>query len=377
MCVPLLLLCSWLLLFQKIGFARALDNPPSKDFREYQLFPSNDHSSGSYHPWSLITSDFAAPAAAPSPPPPYTVQHPEIGARQASTESTDVARNEIASSSTSVLATTYPHPESRFPKSLQRLPWSRQGRSSSEKPSHLIKIMKFSTLDGERYGPFHVGSQVFEARKYPLDIPFFQHLYSDVNLIPANFEEFPVKGRRIQASRIFHPEPEILSAIQITLQNRLNAWGFTPKRVVQHSDLMELEYLWPPVDTISGENNLGMSRNRRGRLHSSYLGQIMPSHQQRMMHLRLKVGGQDRHILMTPLDYKDYTDLRANAIRSKLWLFSEGFIKAKPGETPMLAVLGGTFLPAEAIVAFRGFDQISPAFMRLSGLPNALTHAHR
>lgn len=269
--------------------------------------------------------------------------------------------------------------------------------SSSTGPSetrhHIPMFMQPET--GQRWGPYPLGEEKFVMQSYPLDIPLFQHFYQD-DLNPADFEQFiskkrprpnyedtgssavePAGARWIDSAGIrYRPEPAVLRAVQETSWKHLRQHGIQPRKVTL-SDVMEGEYLWPPVHVPDdeGENLIFPPKVLAERYRHSITQRLReakgaPS----MFHLETEANGQVRHILMRSGKGGNHVLHRYWTPRddSRLWLLYEGMVAPAhvQGHPQRFAFLGATFLPKKAEKHLQNAGVLKLAFPGVTQVPH-------
>ena len=235
-------------------------------------------------------------------------------------------------------------------------------------------VPRFTLPDGRIYGPFHIGGHKFQAKPYPLDIPYLKRSYgfNQDRLYPINFEQLTQDVRVEAKGAIFRPEPHVLARISVQLRTFLRRHGWVPQLVNVHDPLSAVqgEFLWPPLKPHESKWELQMSKSLR----ISMYFEAMPartqgkSSLQQAYTLTLPAGpGYDlRYIMMTPVRRPDlYTDLPYLALQDDFWLMHETLLDGSQMSKPRLALLGGMFLPRGAAEVLQRYGAIRPALTNI------------
>lgn len=228
---------------------------------------------------------------------------------------------------------------------------------------------------GGRWGPLPVGENKFYMNGYPLSIPDFQHLYTNDDLAPADFETFfDAKQVKIHTTgTVFRPEPNLLAGIREHILRNLEAGGIAIHQVpysqpinAAFSKLYEGDWLWPPVKEVDEQGGaLGIPTNTLSlRLREAVMNQIRRHHADKrlsLFHLRLiDVNGHLRDILMARIQSAAFVDKERHPSGSHLWGMFEGM---KDGQgARKLAFLGATYLPEYSEDKLLASRVIFPAF---------------
>ncbi|GAC72014.1 hypothetical protein PANT_6d00022 [Moesziomyces antarcticus T-34] len=209
---------------------------------------------------------------------------------------------------------------------------------------------------------YGLGHSKFVARAYPVDTPLFTHLYSDESLVPVNFEDYVQGIRLLSLGSAYRPEPALLRAMQSMIWTKLGRFGFNPMQVAGTPDLVEGQYLWPPLSRDRYTGNVNMPADVLRRLRGTVkdrLRRLRPSDPD-LYHLQ--VNG--RHILAFTTKPIYQVNLPFTPSRSDLWMFFEMMApRDANAAVPHLTLLGSTFLPRGARRLMTSGDVMWPAFL--------------
>ncbi|KAI3489077.1 hypothetical protein L1887_46835 [Cichorium endivia] len=212
---------------------------------------------------------------------------------------------------------------------------------------------------------YGLGHSKFVARAYPVDTPLFTHLYSDEPLVPVNFEDYVQGIRLLSLGSAYRPEPTLLRAMQSMIWTKLGRFGFNPMQVAGTPDLVEGQYLWPPLSRDRYTGNVNMPADVLRRLRGTVkdrLRRLRPSDPD-LYHLQ--VNG--RHILAFTTKPIYQVNLPFTPSRSDLWMFFEMMApRDANAAVPHLTLLGSTFLPRGARRLMTSGDVMWPAFFKCS-----------
>ena len=115
-------------------------------------------------------------------------------------------------------------------------------------PSSILKhytVPRFTTPDGQTFGPFPIGTPKFQPTPYPLSIPHFQNTYTRNTLLLADFEDVANDWQILGGEKIYRPEPNILEAVREAVHAPLTSHGWKPREQGQG------EFLWPPTVVLN------------------------------------------------------------------------------------------------------------------------------
>lgn len=247
-----------------------------------------------------------------------------------------------------------------------------QASTSHGTPATQFSVPRFRHLpSGNIYGPLTINAERFFLKPYPLDIPFFRHLYSGDELTPVDFESFDGDrgGKRAYRSSesLFRPEPALLEAIQRSIWGPLEQRGVRPQKVLQQRPLEEGEYLWPPTQITSEHaRTLSIADTFDHTAFRNRLTYRLYRHTREnptIFHLNVQHQQATRHIMMfrvPPGSVLSHTV--PENLPSDLWFFFEGYQHAGiRRRTNPTAFLGAMFLPKIAEPILSQANVIVPA----------------
>ncbi len=199
-------------------------------------------------------------------------------------------------------------------------------------------------LQGTAQDPIYgLGHSKFVARAYQIDTPTLRHLYSQNDAVPANFEDFVRGSRFASLGTVYQPDPALLHSIQSTIWSRLGNFGYNPNRVAGTPDLMEGQFLSPPLNRdFNGRLFMptDVLRRLRGTL-TDRLRRFDPASPD-LFHLNV----EGRHILAFTTRPVFQANVPFAPSMSDLWMFFEMMtVKGVKTTIPHMTLLGSTFLP--------------------------------
>lgn len=232
---------------------------------------------------------------------------------------------------------------------------------------------KFTRTDGKTFGPFQIGDKRFQTKPYPPDYPHMM-TYPQSQFTPVDFEYFANANKQLIAGNLlFGPDPELLDDVQRRIRGSLGYLGWRPELISDKSELKEAEWLWPPVK-IQEDNPtmLNMLYGVRKHLYqgtSFVLEQMHTANRPLVYHLEVPTFHNGvRHIMMTRVEGRVFTDLGYESPKSDFWLMQE--IMLDKTRNPVHVLLGGMYLPKFAPKLLTEHGYIKPAFEHIIG------HAH-
>ncbi|SOV03754.1 uncharacterized protein UDID_03683 [Ustilago sp. UG-2017a] len=239
--------------------------------------------------------------------------------------------------------------------------------SHNPNPSSILKhytVPRFTTPDGQTFGPFPIGTPKFQPTPYPLSIPHFQNTYTRNALLLADFEDVAIDWQLLGGERIYRPEPNILEAVREAVHAPLTSHGWKPREQGQG------EFLWPPtvVHNSKGISGLEMPARRRLELHRELMSSLMGHSQTgpKAWRLTVRTNGWKRNVLMSKANAEDWVDTaKGGKNDDDFWLFHEAFLEPHPPNevgVAKLAFLGGMYLPKDAIGKLEEAKSVKPAF---------------
>ncbi|SJX62652.1 uncharacterized protein SRS1_16550 [Sporisorium reilianum f. sp. reilianum] len=219
----------------------------------------------------------------------------------------------------------------------------------------VARVKPFYMDDHRQYGPYSIGLRKFENRPYPVDIPLLQNNYVYDSKSPINFE-LTGAGRAALAEPLFRPEPEVLKSIQdlLTTTLRRGDWQPKPNDPSDARSALEGEFLWPPVQLQPDVPNQLMMEKDIRKSFSTAVVKALEYHRttgRGVWKLELRYPGvkETRKIMMFRTRADVNTEVTYRTTASDFWLFYEALQDQSEGGRPTLALLGGTFLPREAV----------------------------
>lgn len=222
-------------------------------------------------------------------------------------------------------------------------------------------IPQFTGSDGRQFGPYGLGRTFFEAKRYPLDFPPLLRFYNDPVWRTTDYEDFVVRNRFVTHFSVFRPEPQILADIQRVIHSALSSHGHQPDRVNPQVSLNELEWAWPPVAIFWDPTKLIVRKKMLKRTHQEIKNWPGSSPMDSLRRLTVRTDQGPRHILMTRVPITRNGVVQHIGTNSEFWLFHEGLVTHPHGKRPTMGLLGGMFLPKEAVADLDGSGLLAPA----------------
>ncbi|CDU25918.1 uncharacterized protein SPSC_06089 [Sporisorium scitamineum] len=335
----------WLGLLSTLLVCSAMDGQ-DESWREYRHFPAPSHADSS----NIKPRPFGLPIPGHEPE---------------SWESMAVEPRFSASGSGSAISRPFP---GTIPPSAGRSSHPNTKRQRLYEPAddpftevdnngQVVRQVKQFFMDNhQRYGPFTIGLDKFENKRYPLDVPLLQNTWSFGSFIPTDFETFAYQADKSPFHGVFYrPHPEVLEYIRKTLDDSLRRYHWTPE-VINPRDsesAKEAEFLWPPVHLHRNvENQLSMIYDVRHRFNQG-VKEAIKRHPAGRSVWTMQLGHPGilsfRKILMVRVRSDWYTTVMTLSPRSEFWLFYEGLLDLQSGNIPRMNLLGGMFLPKGAV----------------------------
>ncbi|CBQ72818.1 conserved hypothetical Ustilaginaceae-specific protein [Sporisorium reilianum SRZ2] len=238
------------------------------------------------------------------------------------------------------------------------------------------KVKPFFMDDHRQYGPYSIGLWKFENRPYPVDIPLLQNNYVHDSKPPIDFE-FTGAGRAALDEPLFRPEPQVLKRIQdlLTTTLRRGDWQPKPNDPSDARSALEGEFLWPPVQLQPDVPNQLMMKKGIRTSFSMAVAKALEYHHETgrgVWTLELRYPGmmETRKIMMVWARADLNTVVTYRNRKSHFWLFYEALQDQAHGGRPRLALLGGTFLPWDAV------DHLYFAGVLRAAHANVLSYMH-
>ncbi|SPO27287.1 uncharacterized protein UTRI_10404 [Ustilago trichophora] len=253
-----------------------------------------------------------------------------------------------------------------WPWDLTQSPWV-QNRDPRTRSQAWYRLNRFRLQDGREFGPFQIGSERFETKPYPHDLPFLTHSYLRVKMRPSNFELFGAPFNNIKT--IFRPDPDILHRIQIQVTTPLHRRGWVAE-APGDTQIKQGEFLWPPLRAEQLPAKLYMAPHVRQALWGGVMAKFLHHSpgSPTVFHLTLpgRASGHavKRHMLMTSVDTSLFTDMPSTSVNSDLWVFYEAMTHSEPPHQAKMALLGGMFLPKYALTHLVEDGVLRPAFVQ-------------
>ncbi|SPO26928.1 uncharacterized protein UTRI_10399_B [Ustilago trichophora] len=222
--------------------------------------------------------------------------------------------------------------------------------------------------EGRIWGPYALGGELFHPVAYPLNIPAFEHLYDDDGVTFLDFENLYQRGQFRASGMRFRPEPSALEAIHEKIWASLKEHQKLEPGIVRgETNLLEGEYLWPPVYQTGVDGRLNMPSNTLLRKLRSAITYRLKTHSRetpRMYHIEATVKGNKRHFLMFPPKTWNFVNHWAEDEGPRPWVYLESYKQPASGSRDPLAFLGLTFLPHHADEHLLKNGIITPAFIQ-------------
>ncbi|SPO26936.1 uncharacterized protein UTRI_10404_B [Ustilago trichophora] len=252
-----------------------------------------------------------------------------------------------------------------WPWDLTRPPWTLFREPTVNTRSQYI-LDSFTLDDGRKFGPLWIGSNKFGPQAYPHDIPFLRDSYQGMDMRPANFERYRQFFRQTDKAVLFRPDPDMMHRIQSLITTPLRRFGWEPQ-APGNVLIKQGEFLWPPVKAETDGISLNMPYNRRQHLWRAITWRfkahnpVYPT----IFHLTVPdTGMSQRHIMATTVNSYHFTEMRPVSINSDFWVFFEAVTHPQPPKKALMALIGGMFLPKDALPYLLHDGTLRPAFMQ-------------
>ncbi|TKY86273.1 hypothetical protein EX895_005098 [Sporisorium graminicola] len=236
----------------------------------------------------------------------------------------------------------------------------------------LRMVPQFIMEDHRPYGPYTVGLENFEVKRYPLDVNFLRGTYHLGNMPATSFEQYTSPdSSSFLKNIIYRPDPDVLRRITETVQAPEYFQGRKPQ-LVHPWDLngpKQGEFLWPPVHPDETQLQLKMIHPNRQRMARAVMEAIaLHGRNQRNVFSMVipQVREQKkRFIMMVPVQSEFFTSPPHTSPNSDLWLFLETVQDSKNKMQPRMALLGASYLPKDATSFLVAHNIIRPAKLNI------------